>query len=289
MTTTHDTTVKLDRQMISLSGGDLAYADYGSGPSALFLHGVLVNADLWRNVLPALADQRRCIAVDLPAHGASPCPPQADLSLAGLASLVEELCAALDLGQVDLVANDTGGAVAQVFAGLHPERIRTLTLTNCDVHENFPPEMFRPTIELAERGEFGPLVVAMAGDLAVARSELGYGQAYQHPEALTDGLLQSYSAPFVVDGGQGLERFMTSSNASQLMAVAPLLAQLDAPTQLVWGTGDPFFETFWTERLQAMIPGVERITDLPDAMLFFPDERADEFIPLLRSFWELHP
>ena len=88
--------------------------------------------------------------------------------------------------QVDLVANDTGGAVAQVFAARYPERIRTLTLTNCDVHDNFPPEAFKPFVDLAESGEFGPMVAAMAADLALARSEVGFGMGYAHPEQLSD-------------------------------------------------------------------------------------------------------
>ena len=266
----------------------MAYADQGEGQTALFVHGVLINADLWRHVIAGVSDMRRCIAVDLPAHGASPAGPDTDLSLNGLASMLEELCDTLHLDQVDLVASDTGGAVAQVFAARHPERIRTLNLTNCDVHDNFPPEAFKPSIELAAQGEFGPLVAAMAGDLTLARTEVGFGQGYQHPEKLTDELINSYLGPFVADDGKGLERFLTSSTTEELMAVEPLLAQLHAPSQVIWGTGDLFFEPFWAERLRGMIPGVEQVTEIPDAMLFFPDERADELVPLLRSFWELH-
>jgi pimeloyl-ACP methyl ester carboxylesterase len=276
------------RQSVTLSGGEIAYADQGKGPTALFVHGVLVNADLWRHVVDGVADMRRCIAVDLPAHGASPAGPDADLSLNGLASMLEELCAVLELGRVDLVANYTGGAVSQVFAARHPERIRTLNLTNCDVHDNFPPEVFKPSIELAAQGQFGPLVAALGGDLTLARTEVGFGQGYQQPEKLSDALLHSYLGPFVADGGKGLERFLTSSTSEELMAVEPLLAELQAPSQVVWGTGDIFFEPFWAERLRTMIPGVERVSEIADAMLFVPDERADELIPLLRSFWESH-
>jgi pimeloyl-ACP methyl ester carboxylesterase len=282
------TTELLPRHTVTLSGGDIAYADLGTGPAALFVHGVLLNADLWRHAVTGVADLRRCVAPDLPAHGSSPAGAQADLSLNGLAEMLEELCAALGLEQVDLVGNDTGGAVCQVFAARHPERIRTLTLTNCDVHENFPPESFKPTIEMAAAGEFGPLVAALAGDLALARSEVGLGQGYQHAERLSDAVVQSYLGPFIADQGGGLERFLTSSSAAELMAVEPELAELRMPAQVVWGTGDTFFEVAWAERLRQMIPGVQRVTLLEDAMLFFPDERADELIPLLREFWWEH-
>ncbi len=288
----------LPRRTIALGHGEVAYVDHGRGgadgapdaPAALFVHGVLVNADLWRNVIWDVADVRRCIAPDLPAHGATAVPAgdESDLSLNGLAAMLHELCEALGLDRVDVVANDTGGAVAQVFAARYPGRVRTLTLTNCDVHDNFPPEAFKPFVALAETGELGPMVAAMAGDLALARSEVGFAQGYAHPDLLTDDLLMSYLAPFVPDQGKGLERLLTASSAAELMAVEPLLAQLHAPAQVVWGTGDAFFEPSWAERLADMIPGVERVILVRDAMLFWPDERADDLVPLLRDFWEAH-
>jgi pimeloyl-ACP methyl ester carboxylesterase len=290
----HTAPTLLARRNISLTRGDVAYVDQGDeeadAPTALFLHGVLVNADIWRNVIGPVADLRRCIAPDLPAHGATPAPAggAADLSLHGLAATLDELCEQLELAQVDLVANDTGGAVAQVFAARYPGRVRTLTLTNCDVHDNFPPDAFQPFVALAESGEFGPLVAAMAGDLALARSEVGFGMGYAHPDQLSDEVLLSYLAPFVPDQGKALERLLTASSAAELMAVEPLLAELQAPTQVAWGTGDAFFAPEWAERLANMIPGVQRVVLVPDAMLFWPDERAAELVPLLREFWRAH-
>ena len=174
--------------------------------------------------------------------------------------MLDELCERLGLSQVDVVANDTGGAVSQVFAARYPQRIRTLTLTNCDVHDNFPPEIFKPFVALAEAGEFGPMVAAMAGDAVLARSETGFGMGYAHPDELPDELLTSFLGPFVADQGKGLERFLTASTAAELMAVEPLLAELHAPAQVAWGTGDVFFEPSWAQRLADMIPGVERVT-----------------------------
>jgi pimeloyl-ACP methyl ester carboxylesterase len=282
----------LHRRTIKLGQGDVAFVDHGEGDTAaLFVHGVLVNADIWRNVIWDVADVRRCIAPDLPAHGATPVPDSrtADLSLNGLAAMLDELCERLGLAQVDLVGNDTGGAVAQVFAARHPERIRTLTLTNCDVHENFPPESFKPFVTFAEAGEFGPMVAAMACEPELARSEAGFGMVYAYPERLSDDLLASYLGPFVPDQGKGLERLLTASSATELIAVEPLLAELHAPAQVAWGTSDPFFEPSWAERLAAMIPGVERVVLVPDAKLLWPDEQAADLVPLLRDFWASHP
>jgi pimeloyl-ACP methyl ester carboxylesterase len=119
----------LPRQMAHLSGGPVAYVDQGEpeAPAALFVHGVLVNADLWRNVIWDVADVRRCIAPDLPAHGGTPIPASAvsdGLTLHAHAARLDELCAHLGLDQVDVVANDTGGAVAQVPPAIRAESAR---------------------------------------------------------------------------------------------------------------------------------------------------------------------
>ena len=123
-TSTATSTTVLERKNVEIDGEHIAYVDAGDGgaPAALFVHGVLVNADLWRNVIFDVADLRRCIAPDLPAHGASPTPgADADLSLGGMARMLNGLCEQLGLDRIDLVANDTGGAIAQVFAAHYPQ------------------------------------------------------------------------------------------------------------------------------------------------------------------------
>jgi pimeloyl-ACP methyl ester carboxylesterase len=290
-TGTEVATTVLERESVEVDGERIAYIDAGdsAAPPALFVHGVLVNADLWRNVIFDVADLRRCIAPDLPAHGASARPGvDADVSLTGLARMLDGLCNRLGLDRVDVVANDTGGAIAQVFAARYPRRVRTLTLTNCDVHDNFPPEAFKPLLDMAFAGEFGPAVAAMAGDRDMARSEAGLGTGYVHAGQLSDEVVDSYLVPFVADQGKALERVLTAGSADELTGIAPLLAQLTAPTQVAWGTADIFFAPEWAERLRELIPSVERVILVPDAMLFWVDERAADLVPLLRDFWEDH-
>src|ERR1700728_4794816 len=118
------------RRSLVTPSGELAYAELGAGPAALFVHGVGTSGALWRQVIAELGDTSRCIALDLPAHGAS--PARDDMSIAALADALADLCDSLALGQVDLVGNDTGGAIAQVFAARHPGKLRSLTLTDCD-------------------------------------------------------------------------------------------------------------------------------------------------------------
>ena len=187
------------RQTVTTRSGDISYLDIGTGPVALFVHGVATNAYFWRNVIGGLAAgpaQRRCIALDLPLHGRSPVTPGQDLSVAGLASVVEDFCDVLGLDRIDLVANDTGGAIAQVFAARHPQRLATFTLTNCDVSDNLPPEAFQPIVELAAAGTLAPTSVELMNDLSAVR-EVSFGTAYEHPEKVDLEVVRAYLEPCI--------------------------------------------------------------------------------------------
>ena len=254
------------------------------------MHGVLVNADVWRNAIFDVADLRRCIAPDLPAHGASPRPSEdADVSLTGLARMLNGLCDRLGLDQVDVVANDTGGAIAQVFAARYPQRVRTLTLTNCDVARQLPARGLQaPAWRWPLRASSGPRSPPWLATATWPAPRLASAPATCRQMQLSDEVVDSYLVPFVADQGKALERVLTAGSVDELTGIAPLLAELTAPTQVAWGTADIFFAPEWAERLRELIPSVERVTLVPDAMLFWVDERAADLVPLLRDFWEDH-
>src|ERR1700720_2468353 len=136
---------------VETPSGRISYASAGSGPVAFFVHGVVLNKHLWRHQLAGLSDIRRCIAVDLLAHGDTEIAPDQDVSVTANAKMLKEVLDALKIDQVDLVGNDSGGGIAQIFAALNPELVRTLTLTNCDTHDNWPPEAFQPFVDMVER------------------------------------------------------------------------------------------------------------------------------------------
>src|SRR4051812_14309680 len=104
----HDPMIDLDRhrRLVETPTGSSSVVDTGGdGPAAVFVHGVGTSSYLWRHVIAALRDERRCIAVDLPGHGSSPIAPGQDLSLPGLATFIGETLDSLGLDGVDLVAN----------------------------------------------------------------------------------------------------------------------------------------------------------------------------------------
>jgi pimeloyl-ACP methyl ester carboxylesterase len=275
------------QKTVSTEHGSIGYTDVGDGPPALFVHGIFLNGFLWRRAIGQLAGERRCLAIDLPAHGQTETKADLDFGLPTQAEVLRGFCDALELEDIDLVANDTGGAVAQVFAARWPERVRTLALTNCDAHDNLPPEAFNGGLEAARNGDLAPLMVEMSRNLDLARGEeFGFGLGYEHPERLSDDEVRVYTERFAdLSAAREVERFTNALDASDLLAVEPQLRQLKAPTLIVWGTGDIFFEVDWAYWLRDAIPGAEDVVEIDGGKLFFPDERAEELAHHLSRYW----
>ena len=266
--------------------GEISYLDLGAGPTALFVHGIATNAYLWRHVMDALSGQRRCIAIDLPLHGQSPVTAEQDLSLAALAASLEDFCDVLGLTAVDLVANDTGGAIAQIFAARHPHRLATLTLTNCDTVDNLPPEAFKPMVELAAAGNLAPSAVAMFANLEAA-AKVSFASGYEHLDQIDRDVIRSYLQPCfgTIERARQFERLLVSLDVGDLQAVMPQLRELTVPTLVVWGTGDAFFDVSWAYWLRDTIPGTTRVVTVDGARLFFPEERPMDLVPHLEQHW----
>ena len=266
--------------------GEISYLDLGAGPAALFVHGIATNAYLWRHVMDALSGQRRCIAIDLPLHGQSPVTAEQDLSLAALAAGLDDFCEVLGLTGIDLVANDTGGAIAQIFAARHPQRLATLTLTNCDTVDNLPPEAFKPMVELAAAGNLAPSAVAMFGNLEAA-AKISFASGYEHLDRIDRDVIRSYLQPCfgTLEQARQFERLLVCLDVGDLQAVMPRLRELTVPTLVVWGTGDTFFDVSWAYWLRDTIPGTTRVVTVDGARLFFPEERPMDLVPHLEQHW----
>jgi len=268
--------------------GRIAYVEEGSGPAALFVHGVLLNKHLWRHQVAQLSAVRRCIAVDLLAHGDTEIAPDQDVSVTANAKMLEEFVDALHVEQVDLVGNDSGGGIAQIFAASCPQRVRSLTLTNCDAHDNWPPEPFKPFLAMAAAGGLRGTLEAMLANKDVYRSPQALGPAYQHPEQVTDETIETYLRPLVrtEQRTRDLQRFLAAFDNSHTRAIEARLRKLNAPTLIVWGTDDVYFDVKWSKWLAETIPGTRRRLELEGARIFFPEERWAEFNDAVREHWK---
>jgi pimeloyl-ACP methyl ester carboxylesterase len=276
------------RGQVQTPSGPASYIDTGGlGRVALFVHGLGTSSYLWRHVIDQLDGQRRCVAVDLPLHGLTPAAADQDFTLPGFARFLAEFCAGLELGDIDLVANDTGGAISQVFATGHPELLHTLTLTNCETHKNMPPKVLLPAAWLAHLGLAARISPRLLRDIRRGRKRF-YGLGYQDIESLPEDLARfwletQFATPELARQNQ---RIMTSLHARDLLAIEPALARLQVPTLIVWGTGDIFFRRKWAYWLRDTIPGATEVVELAGARLFFPDERATELTTALRRHWD---
>jgi len=274
---------------VQTASGRISYTEQGTGPVALFVHGVLLNGYLWRHQLADLSDVRRCIAVDLLAHGDTEIASDQDVSVTANANMLKEFLDALKIDQVDLVGNDSGAGIAQIFAALHPERVRSLTLTDGDTHDNWPPEAFKPFLAMAAAGGLPGTLNAMLSDKSVYRSAGALGPAYEHPEQLSDDSIEKYLRPLVrtEQRTRDLERFLAAFDNKRTLAIEGRLKTLKAPTLIVWGTDDVYFDVKWSHWLAQNIPGTRRRVEFKGARIFFPEERWEEFDKELRAHWQV--
>lgn len=277
-----------ERRQVETSSGIISYMEQGRGAAALFVHGVLLNGYLWRHQLAELSDIRRCIAVDLLAHGHTEIAPDQDVSVTANAKMLKQFLGALKIDQVDLVGNDSGGGICQIFAALYPERVRSLTLTDCDTHDNWPPEAFKPFLEMAANGGLRRTLEAMLSDKSVYRSPNALGPAYEWPARLSDEDIEAYLRPFVKSEQRlrDLQRFLAAFDSNHTLAVEDQLKTLKAPTLIAWGTDDVYFDVKWSHWLAETIPGTRRRVEFKGARIFFPEERWSEFNKELQEHWE---
>src|SRR5213595_2074475 len=228
----------LMRRSVDTASGHIGYTEHGTGPVALFVHGVLLNGHLWRHQLEDLSDIRRTVAVDLLAHGDTEIVPDQDVSVTANAQMLVQFLDALQIDRVDLVGNDSGGGIVQIFAALHPERVRSLTLTDCDTHDNWPPEAFKSFLAMAAGGGLRGALDAMLADKSIYRSPQALGPAYEHPERLTDESIETYLRPLVRTEQRlrDFQRFLAAFDNVQTVRLESRLRTLQVPTLIVWGT-----------------------------------------------------
>jgi len=170
---------------------------------------------------------------------------------------------------------------------LYPQRIRSLVLTDCDTHDNWPPEPFKPFVAMVAAGGLAETLNAMLSDKSIYRSEQALGPAYQQPQAVTDDTIETYLRPLLgsPQRTRDIERFINAFDCRHTVAIENQLQQLRAPTLIAWGTDDIYFDLKWSHWLEKTIPATRRRIEFQSARVFFPEERADELNAAIRNHW----
>jgi pimeloyl-ACP methyl ester carboxylesterase len=251
---------------IALPQGTVRYRDDGDGPPIVFIHGVLVDGRLWEPVADRLDGFRR-IVPDLPLGSHRVPMPDANLSPTGLGQLIADFLGALDLHDVTLVGNDTGGALCQLVVTRHPKRIGRLVLTNCDAFETFPPFPFTLLFRLGRHPRAARVVMQAVRSARLRNGVLGFGPLVARPLGADES--EAWVRPYLDDDGvrRDTARFLRGWRASDLADVATRLHRFDRPVLLAWAPADRFFKVSLATRLAAVFPDV-RLVEVPDARTF---------------------
>jgi pimeloyl-ACP methyl ester carboxylesterase len=213
----------------------------------------------------------------------------ADLSPPGVARLVADFCDALDLNGVTLVGNDTGGAICQLVAAHHPQRLGRLVLTPCDAYENFLPPAFRPLQYAAHVPGLITALLQSARIGAVRRSPLGFGMLIKH-RPMDDEALEGYFAPFLADSGVRRDALKVLRGISnrQTIEAAERLRTFERPTLIAWAPEDRFFKLRFAERLAADIPNA-RLVRIEDSFTFVPEDQPERLAEVIAEFVQQTP
>lgn len=270
---------------IQLPQGTIRYREAGEGKPVVFVHGFLVDHRLWDGVVDRLSDRCRCVAPDLPlgAHKVA-MNRDADLTPTGLARLIADFLVKLELEDVTIVGNDSGGAISQVLVTTYPDRIGRLVLTNCDTHENFPPGIYKamPPLAKVPGGMWALSLPFRVG--AVAR------RAFK-PFAKTripDELVASWMEPAKKNRAvlRDAAKVTAGMNKRYTLAAAEKLRTSDLPIRLLWAPGDKLFSIAYAERLAGEAKNAS-VEPIPNASTFVsldqPQRVADEIAEFAAS------
>ncbi|MCA2218524.1 alpha/beta fold hydrolase [Jidongwangia harbinensis] len=273
---------------IALAGGTVRYRDHGTGPPVVFVHGLLMHAGLWRNVVPGVVDGGfRCLVPDWPFGGHSVAVPAADLTPPGLAAMIADFLERLDLRDVTVVANDTGGAIVQILMAARPERIGAVVLTPSDSFERFPPPVFAALPTLARLPGMVWLLVQLFRIRALHPLPFAFGWVAKRrvPADVAD----SYLGPSRRDPAirRDLRRFLRTVHRRHTLAAARALPGFTRPVLLAWAAEDRMFPLDLAHRLAALLPDAT-VVPIDDSYTLVPEDQPQVLTELIVDFARRH-
>jgi pimeloyl-ACP methyl ester carboxylesterase len=278
------------KRHIPVGGGRIAYVEAGVGAPLLLLHGCPFSSFVWRKVVPRLAPYYRCLAPDLLGLGDTETSPSADWSLRGQLQMTLGFLDALGVEHAHVVGHDHGGALAQLMAAEHPERVDRLVLANCEAYDNWPSAEERPFVAATQIPVLGDAVLWLWSLRPLFRLALIEARAVANPDVLTAELLDGYIRANLSSARRRAKtrrflagQFDPSNNRTTIDLLAGL-RRFDHPTLLIWGQDDPHFGPEWGERLARDIPGAGRLELLPRTGHLLMEERPEQVAGLVDGF-----
>ena len=259
----------MTNQRIRVDGLDIEYTDSGTGPTVLFVHGVYVTGAVWNDVIAELGDEFRTIAATWPLGAHSTSTTGADIGAEAAARRIVHFIEALDLADVTVVANDTGGGLVLASLGdptLDTSRIGRLVLTNCDSYEHFPPGAFAQIVTVCQ------FSAALGGGI-VRLLATGFGQSFflkavsKHPP--TAQRQREIFGAFATSATARRDAVTVTASLDPMITLraAPAIEAFDRPVTLAWGTDDKLFPLAHAYRLRDAFPH-SALIEIPDCSAF---------------------
>jgi pimeloyl-ACP methyl ester carboxylesterase len=278
------------RRFAPTAFGSIAYIDEGQGPEILFLHGFPLNGFQWRHAVEQLSLFNRCIVPDFLGLGFTEVADGQDVGPVAQVSMLIALLDTLKVARVHVIANDSGGAVAQLLVARHPDRVRTLMLTNCDTEIESPPAAMAPVIALSKQGEYvNQWLAPWLENKARARAPDGLGgMCFADPANPTDEAIDIYLGPLLMSARrrQLAEAYAIALEKNALAGIGPALRRSPVPVRIVWGMADTIFSPRGADHLDESFGVSLGIRRLPTSKLFWPEERPDVVVAEARALWE---
>ncbi|HEY4369108.1 MAG TPA: alpha/beta hydrolase [Steroidobacteraceae bacterium] len=277
------------RRYVETRFGRVAYVERGTGQAALFLHGFPLNSFQWRGAFDRLSKYRRCVAPDWMGLGYTQVAAGQGVTPDAQVAMLATLLDTLSIPTVDIVANDSGGAIAQLFLIRYTTRVRTLLLTNCDTEPDSPPPALQPVLDMSRAGTFADTWIGpWAADKNLARSKTGLGGlTYTYPERLSDETIDYYLSPLVSSPQRKtlLHAYALGLDPNPLAGIEPALRKSSVPTRILWGTGDDIFSAASPGYLDRTFGNSRGVREVPGAKLFWPEEFPDLLAEEARNLW----
>jgi pimeloyl-ACP methyl ester carboxylesterase len=277
------------RRVVDTRFGRIAHVDQGRGEAVLFLHGYPLNSFQWRDAIKQLSTRRRCLAPDFLGLGYTEVAPGQGCGPLDQCAMLIEFLDAKGVQQVDVIASDSGGAVAQHLVTKHPGRVRTLLLANCDAEPDYPLAALQPVFGLAKQGRFADDVIGKwKADKTAARAADGLGgPCYADAGQPTDEAIDYYFAPLIASPEKkaALHAYTLALEANPLAGIEAALKQCRVPVRIVWGAADRVFSEQSPGYLARTFGNVQGLRMLEGRKLFWPEELPEVVVEEAGRSW----